>query len=288
MNEKNNLSLMAVLAHPDDESFGMGGTLAKYAAEGVDCYLICATRGEVGEMDATYLEGFNSPAERRQYELMCAANQLGLKEVFFLEYRDSGMEGSEDNSHPQSLYAAELDKVAGDIVRLIRQLKPDVLITFDPIGGYRHPDHIKIHQATVRAFKLSSDPDYLSADGLQPFQVSKLYFHTMPKTMLIWAIRFLRLMRKDPTRFGKNQDIDLVSIASVQFHTHAVIDFRNVALKRSEAAACHSSQGGKKSGGGLVSQIQRFFLSKDWFMRAFPEVIDGEPIEKDLFSGLRN
>jgi len=100
----NKLSLLAVLAHPDDETFGMGGTLAKYANEDTDVYLICATHGEVGEMDAEFLEGFESPAQRREYELRCAAKNLGIKEVIFLKYRDSGMAGSENNSHPDSLF----------------------------------------------------------------------------------------------------------------------------------------------------------------------------------------
>ena len=90
--------LLAVLAHPDDESFGTGGTLALYAQQGAQVYLVCATRGEVGEMDPKHMRGFNSIAERREDELRCAAEKLGLTKVFFLNYRDSGMPGSPDNS----------------------------------------------------------------------------------------------------------------------------------------------------------------------------------------------
>ena len=105
-------TLLAVLAHPDDESFGMGGTLALYAARGVDVHLICATRGEVGEVSPELLAGFGSVAELRESELRCAAGHLGLKGVHFLEYRDSGMEGSPDNKHPQALAAQPLEAVA--------------------------------------------------------------------------------------------------------------------------------------------------------------------------------
>jgi LmbE family N-acetylglucosaminyl deacetylase len=137
-------SLTAVLAHPDDESFGMGGTLALYARKGVDIHLICATRGEAGEMDPDCLEGFDSIAERRESELRCAAEQLGITSVHFLNYRDSGMSGSPANQHPQALANAPIADVAQSIAEQIRRLRPQVIITFDPIGGYKHPDHIAI------------------------------------------------------------------------------------------------------------------------------------------------
>src|SRR5512140_3835772 len=116
--------LLAVLAHPDDESFGMGGTLALYASQGADVYLVCATRGEVGTVDEEYLQGYASTAELREAELRCAASHLGLKQVFFLGYRDSGMPGSEDNRHPNAQVAHSVDEVAGKVVRYIRELKP--------------------------------------------------------------------------------------------------------------------------------------------------------------------
>jgi N-acetyl-1-D-myo-inositol-2-amino-2-deoxy-alpha-D-glucopyranoside deacetylase len=102
-------TLLAVLAHPDDESFGMGGTLALYAARGVEVHLVCATRGEVGEVSPELMKGFSSIAERREAELRCAAGVLGLAGVHFLDYRDSGMPGSEDNTHPQALAAQPLE-----------------------------------------------------------------------------------------------------------------------------------------------------------------------------------
>jgi len=286
MEKNKNLSLMAVLAHPDDETFGMGGTLAKYAFDGVDVYLICATRGEVGEMDEEFLKGFNSPAERREYELRCAATNLGIKEVIFLNYRDSGMAGSEHNQHPDSLFSANLEKVAEDVIQIIRRVQPDVVITFDPIGGYRHPDHIKIHEATVEAFKLSANPTYQDQLNQEPYQIKKFYYHSIPKDFLKWTVRLLRLIGKDPRKFGKNKDIDLVSIAEVHFPTHAIIHYAKVASLRDEASACHSSQGGSRVSGGLMGWLQRILGSKDRFMRAYPEPHLGEKIEKDLFQGI--
>ena len=134
--------ILVVLAHPDDETFGMGGTLAYYAHSGVEVYLVCATRGEVGEVPEGMMDGFTSVAELRESELRCAAGTLGLAGVYFLGYRDSGMPGSPDNQNPQALAAADQDKVVGEVVHYIRLLKPQIVLTFDPIGGYRHPDHI--------------------------------------------------------------------------------------------------------------------------------------------------
>ena len=174
-------TILAVLAHPDDESFGMGGTLAHYARRGCDVYLVCATRGEAGEMDPEHLLGFESIAEKRESELRCAAEHLGLKEVFFLPYRDSGMTGSPDNSNPQAQINAPLEEVAGRVVKFIRELKPDVVLTFDPIGGYRHPDHIHIHKATVMAFEHAADANFHPEAG-SPFQIRQAilsYFSTV-------------------------------------------------------------------------------------------------------------
>jgi len=268
--------LLAVLAHPDDETFGTGGTLALYAHQGVAVHLVCATRGEVGEMDEKYMRGFNSIAERREAELRCAADKLGLAGVYFLDYRDSGMPNTADNEHPQALAAQPVEQVAEEIAGYIRRLQPQVVITFDPIGGYRHPDHIAIHKATVAAF------EGLVKAGEAP---QKLYFHTIPRTLLRWAVRIMKLIGKDPRKFGKNGDIDIQSIVEVDFPTTAVIDYRSVADIRDEASACHASQGGASlTGAGLMGRARKLFMSKELYMRAYPPVQAGEKVERDLFA----
>jgi N-acetyl-1-D-myo-inositol-2-amino-2-deoxy-alpha-D-glucopyranoside deacetylase len=279
--------LLAVLAHPDDETFGTGGTLAMYARKGVDVHLVCATKGEVGDVDARYMEGFATVAERRESELRCAAGILGLKGVHFMGYRDSGMPGSPDNSHPNALVAQPLDQVAADVAHYFRRLKPQVVITFDPIGGYRHPDHIAIHQATVRAFEaVQKDINaFPGADGLPGFQPQKLYFQTISRSFMRFGVRLLRLLGRDPHHFGRNGDIDLASLAAVEFPVHARIDYRQVAKERNEAAACHASQGGEQQGGGLIGIIRRLTGAYDTYMRSFPAPIPGK-IEKDLFAGV--
>lgn len=276
--------LLAVLAHPDDETFGMGGTLAHYASKGVDTYLVCATRGELGEMDEDCLDGFSSAAERREHELRCAAKILGLKEVFFLDYRDSGMQGSPDNHHPRALAAQPVDKVAADIVGYIRQLRPQVVITFDPAGGYFHPDHIAMHNATVKAFFAAGDPHFL-VGSLMPFTPGKLYFQTISRAFIRIGVRILRIMGKDPRKFGRNGDIDLLKISEVRFPTHAAVDYRSVAKLRDKASACHASQGGRQMAGGMQGWLRNMFSPRETYMRAFPPPVDGV-VEKDLFEGV--
>ncbi len=277
-------TLLVVLAHPDDESFGTGGTLALYARRGVDVHLVCATRGEAGEMDPEYLEGFESIADRRVSELRCAAGVLGLSGVHYLDFRDSGMAGSVDNQHPQALINAPLDEVAGRIVPFIRSIKPQVVITFDPIGGYKHPDHIAIQRATVRAFKLAGDPAY--ENGLSPYSPQKLYFHLFPKRMLRWTVRLMQLVGRDPRHFGKNGDIDLLAIVEEgDFPTHARIDYQEVDSERQAAAACHSSQLGAMQRKGIQAWLMSLFNHHDHYMRAEPPAL-GKVKEKDLFEGI--
>jgi LmbE family N-acetylglucosaminyl deacetylase len=277
--------LLAVLAHPDDETFGMGGTLALYAWRGAQVYLVCATRGEVGEVPPDLMEGFASVADRREYELRCAADVLGLAGVHFLGYRDSGMPGSPDNHHPQALAAAPLEEVAARVAHYIRLLKPQVVLTFDPIGGYKHPDHIAIQRATVRAFDLAGSPDLM--EELPPYQPRKLYFHVMPRGFLRLAVRLLPLFGLDPHRFGRNQDIDLAALVEEDdFPVHAEIDIRPAASRRDAATACHASQlGGGAPSRGPVNWIMRRFGRKEQFMRAYPVAEKGLR-ERDLFQGI--
>src|SRR3972149_3799748 len=124
-------TILAVLAHPDDESFGMGGTLAYYAAKGVDVHLVCATRGEAGTVDAEFMKGYKSIAELREAELRCAAKALGLKRASYLGFRDSGMAGHKDNQLRSPLFKASVFRGADKIVAHVRRLRPQVVLTFD-------------------------------------------------------------------------------------------------------------------------------------------------------------
>jgi LmbE family N-acetylglucosaminyl deacetylase len=276
-----NPTFLAVLAHPDDESFGMGGTLAHYARRGCDVYLVCATHGEAGDVAPEHLTGYDSIAKLRESELHCASEHLGLKGVFFLPYRDSGMSGSPDNQNPNAQINAPLDEVAGLVVKYIRELKPEIVLTFDPIGGYRHPDHIHIHNATVLAFEKSGDQNYHPEAG-SPFQPAKLYFHTFPRWFLRIVVNIMPFFGKDPTRFGRNGDIDMKSIAEVNFPTHAKIDIRDVVEIKAAASACHASQGGMGMRRGVMGLFIKLFGEKEDYMQAYPSVLKKQRIKTDL------
>jgi LmbE family N-acetylglucosaminyl deacetylase len=276
-------TILAVLAHPDDESFGLGGTLALYAHRGYDTYLVCATRGEVGTVDAEYLNGFKNTAELRTAELERAAKILGLKDVFFLGYRDSGMPGTEDNKHPDAQINHSIDEVAGKVVRYIRDLKPEVVLTFDPIGGYRHPDHIHIHKATVLAFEKADDPSFHPEAG-EPFKPRALYYQVFPRAFLKWMTRMMPLMGKDPTKWGRNGDINLRELADVAFPIHVRVNIAPVADVKREAGAQHASQGGVGMRRGLMGFVTRFLGEKEDYMRAYPPVENGRyKVRNDLF-----
>ena len=278
-------TILAVLAHPDDESFGLGGTLALYASKGYDTYLVCATRGEAGTVDPEHLNGFKDTAELRTGELERAAKILGLKQVFYLGYRDSGMPGTEENKHPDAQINHPIDKVAGKVVSYIRELKPDVVLTFDPIGGYKHPDHIHIHKATVLAFEKADDPSFHPEAGT-PFKPRALYYQVFPRWFLKWMTRLMALTGKDPTKWGRNGDINLKELAEVEFPVHVRLDIRSVAEIKREAGAQHASQGGVGMRRGLMGFVTRVFGENEDYMRAYPSVDARFRRKHDLFDGI--
>jgi N-acetyl-1-D-myo-inositol-2-amino-2-deoxy-alpha-D-glucopyranoside deacetylase len=278
-------TLLAVLAHPDDETFGIGGTLALYAGRGDNVYLVCATRGEVGTVDPEHMRDHRSIADLREAELRCAAEHLGLKDVFFLDYRDSGMPGSADNKHPDAQVAHPVDEVAGKVVRYIRELKPDAVLTFDPIGGYRHPDHIHIHQATVLAFEKSDDASFHPESGA-PFKPRALYFQVFPRQFLRVATRLMPLVGIDPRRFGRNKDVDLRSLVDVDFPVHVRVDTRSVSESVAAASLCHASQGGGQMRSGIMGFVRRVFGEREEYMRAYPPVQNGRFLGRDLLEGV--
>ena len=277
-------TILAVLAHPDDETFGLGGTLALYAQKGFDVYYVCATRGEVGSADEEFMKGYKDTAEMRTAELMRAAKILGLKEVFFLGYRDSGMPGSADNKHPDAQVAHPIDEVAGRVVKYIRELKPEVVLTFDPIGGYKHPDHIHIQQATTLAFEKANDASFHPETGA-PFKPLALYYQVFPRGFLKWAVRLMPLFGRDPKKFGRNGDIDLTDLI-VDFPVHVRMDLRSVSEIKHHASVQHASQGGGQMRRGLMGFITRFFGEREDYMRAYPPVNGNFKRKRDLFDGI--
>ena len=278
--------ILAVLAHPDDETFGLGGTIALYAQKGYEVYYVCATRGEVGAADPEFMEGFNDVAEMRTTELMRAAKVLGLKDVFFLGYRDSGMPNTKENEHPNAQINYSVEEVAGKVVKYIRELKPDIVLTFDPIGGYKHPDHIHIQKATTLAFEKSDDASFHPEAG-EAFKPLALYYHVFPRWFLKWATRLMPLWGSDPRKWGRNKDIDLTDLL-VDFPIHVKVNIKPVEEIKREAAAQHASQGGGRftRNWSLFSVMNWLFGGEDAYMQVYPPVNGSFRKKHDLFDGV--
>jgi LmbE family N-acetylglucosaminyl deacetylase len=275
-------------AHPDDESFGMGATLAQYAAQGVEVYYVCSTGGELGTVAPKYLEGYNSIAELRVDELTNASKILGLTDFFYLGYRDSGMQGAPENKHPEAMAAAPVEEVAGRIVKLIRQIKPDVVVTHDEGGGYGHPDHLATHYGVVKAFQATGDPEQYPDAG-PAFQPAKLYFLLHPRRLMKVMIKLMPLLGQDPHHFGRNKDVDLTQTTRISYPIHAIvrIDKKYVEI-RNRAIACHASQSDGRTRRPMLFRLIDLFGKlqgpREYFMRAYPPPKRRK--EKDLFEGL--
>ncbi len=283
--------LLAIFAHPDDESFGPGATLAKYARAGVAVHYLCGTRGELGAADPEHLQGYAEAGDMRWAELACAAGALGLAGIHHLGYRDSGMPGSESNGHPQALTAQPVEAVAARLAHFIRRLKPQVVLTHDTIGGYRHPDHIMLNQATVMFFERMRDPAaFPDPEGLPDYYPQKLYYPVFSRRFLKILAQALSWLGRDPRKFGRNHDIDLLSLTEVEFPIHAVIDTRGApAAAKARAAACHRSQlAGGPPRSGVLGLLAKLAGRHDQFMRVYPQVAEGERVrEKDLFERVK-
>ena len=181
--------LLLVHAHPDDETINNGVTMAKYAADGINVTLVTCTRGEEGEVLVDSLLNLASSkddklGEHREVELKNAMDELGIKDFRFLgapnkKWRDSGMMGTPQNDRKDVFWQADLDEVANELVKIILETKPQVLITYDEFGGYGHPDHIKAHQIAMRAAEIASQQDW---------QVSKIYWNTTPRSVIQMGI----------------------------------------------------------------------------------------------------
>lgn len=262
---------MCCVAHPDDESLGLGGTLARYAAEGIETYLVTATRGERGWPGPPEDNpGLEKLGEIRTAELLKAADALGIKEVNFLDYID----GDLDQADPQE--AAR--KIAG----YIRQIRPHVIATFDPFGGYGHPDHIAISQLTTGAIITAAGPEHIDNTSHSPHQVQKLYY-------MAWTADD-EAVYEDV--FGKLvMTIDGQKRGTVGWPAWSLttdIDTTDYWPQVWKAVQCHRSQ--------LVAYQRLANLSDEqhkqlWgistFYRAFSLVNGGREREDDLFTGLR-
>lgn len=280
-----NRRLLIAVAHPDDEAFGYGGLISKYVAQGVDVYLIVSTNGDVGTVSPEFLNGYNSIAELRLAELDCATEMLGFSKVFKFGYKDSGMMGSETSNDPACSWQAPREELARRVVEVIREVRPQVVLTFNQYGGYGHPDHIAIQRATADAFKLAGDTGYVT-DGQMPYQPQKLYYSSPAPFWVRWRIWRALLGRNNPRKMGRNNDIDIVAILENIEPTHALVDVRDYLAVWDKAAMCHASQlAGPR--GQQPMWFRRLFQGRQGFTRVHPAPVANRVDEYDLFAGVQ-
>jgi LmbE family N-acetylglucosaminyl deacetylase len=278
--------LLGIFAHPDDESFGPGATLARYAAEGADVHVVIATDGIAGSVeDPAHIGEHETLAQVRSAELSRAAVALGVTTVWSLPYRDSGMRDTPDNDHPAALIQQPLQHTVDEVLEYIERLRPQVIVTHDPYGGYGHPDHIRCCEATTTAFfvvrERAAADAYAGWAGPQ-----KLYYTAFPKGVIKLVARVMPLIGKDPTALGRNKDINLVEISQWETPVHSRIyvgDYQEAKLRASEA---HASQfgGGPSWATAMPPALRRRLMDYDRFTLAYPPPTG--IVETDLFAGI--
>jgi len=268
--------LMAVLAHPDDESLGVGGALAKYAAEGVEVFVLTATRGDRGRYrghrpGADEHPGPVALAEIRETELRNAALELGVREVSVLDY------------HDQALDRADPQRVIADIVGHLRRVRPDVVITFGPDGSYGHPDHIAISQFATAAIVAAGDCAF-TCEGVEDAQhaVSKLYYMAWPEST--WHAYQAAVQRLVATVDG----VERCATPWPDWAITTVIDTSDMWRTVRRAVSCHVSQiDGYQHFMDLSPHHHQALWGRQSFYRAFSTVNGGRSRETDLFEGIQ-
>ncbi len=232
------LTLLAVHAHPDDESISTGGILAKYSAKGLRTVLAYGTRGEAGDiLNPEFVApkpGLNIK-EIRSTELEAAVKVLAVGSVYFLGYRDSGMAGSPENHHPQAFVQADIQEATAKLVKIIRRVRPHVMVTYNEKGTYLHPDHIMANRVTLRAFQASADARFEIGEALEPWQPAKLYYTAIP-------LERIRRMHRIVTERGEEPGFDPDVIGTPEDKISTVIDVREYLSQKLEALNCHQSQ----------------------------------------------
>lgn len=267
------LRLMAILAHPDDETLAVGSTLARYAAEGVQTFLVTATRGECGWQGPPADDpGPEALGQMREAELRAAAEVLGVHEVCLLGY----MDGDLDRANPA--------EATGRIAAHLRRIRPQVVVTFGPEGAYGHPDHIAISQLALTAVLCAADASYVDPEHQPAHRVAKFYFVvSTPES----AQAFIQATGSDIT-----MDVDGVVRGTVPWPEWAIttrVDSDAYWRTAWQAWLCHASQ--RPSYGaidGIIDDYHRVLLGEHTFYRVLSAVNGGRSLETDLFAGLKD
>jgi N-acetyl-1-D-myo-inositol-2-amino-2-deoxy-alpha-D-glucopyranoside deacetylase len=247
--------ILLVYAHPDDEIFGAAGTMAALRERGLPVTLVCATRGEAGEISDPALATPETLAAVREGELRTAMAALDVDDVRFLDYRDSGMEGTPENDDPRALVQQPEAIVAAQIAAVIRDVRPRAVVTFGPDGVYGHPDHLYVHRATVRAVHLAPRP-------LAPFEVSALYFSTTPRERL----QERAALRRGPFKDMKPERLALIGTPRAEITT--ALDVGRYLQRKRAAIRAHRTQFGPDGPMAELpgDEVDRIF-SREHFVR---------------------
>lgn len=299
--------LLLVHAHPDDESIGQGATMARYVAEGRDVTLVTCTAGEMGEIlvpDLEHLAADREDAlgEHRRGELAAAMAALGVTDHRFLggfgTYRDSGMAWHEDGHavgdpeviarHPNAFWNADLTEAADHLVEVIREVRPQVLVTYDEFGGYGHPDHIQAHRVAMYGAALAAVPSYRKDLG-EAWEISKIYWGAMSESRLREGLRMLREAGDTTTFEGMDPDGPMPRIATADDNLAARIDGTAYLGQKMDALRAYATQ--------ITTDGPFFALSNNVGAEAmgveFYRIVKGsvaevgdDGLETDLFAGL--
>lgn len=284
--------LLLVHAHPDDETINNGATMARYAAEGAHVTLVTCTLGEEGEVIPPALAHLAADrdgglGEYRIGELAAAMRELGVSDHRFLggagRYRDSGMMGVEQNARPECFWQAEVDEAAALLVEILREVRPQVLVTYDPNGGYGHPDHIQAHRIAMRAAELAAEPAYRRDLG-DPHAVDKIYWNCLPRGVVAEGLEQLR-QAGVPGPVPSLDDLPgLVDDKDVT----AVIDGSRFLDAKAAAMRAHATQITVTPDGAffaLSNGLSMPIVAHEFYRLAQGEPGEGIP-EGDLFAGL--
>ncbi|MEV7414204.1 N-acetyl-1-D-myo-inositol-2-amino-2-deoxy-alpha-D-glucopyranoside deacetylase [Streptomyces sp. NPDC089919] len=287
--------LLLVHAHPDDESINNGATMAKYAAEGAHVALVTCTLGEEGEVIPAGLAHLVADREdtlgaHRIGELDAAMAELGVTDHAFLggpgRFRDSGMMGLAQNRRPGAFWNTAVDDAAPYLVEVIRRVRPQVLVTYDPDGGYGHPDHIQAHRVAMRAAELAAEKAFRKDLG-EPHEIDKIYWNRVPRSVVEAGFELLRA-EGTKTPFPGVAQVDDVPGVVEDARITAEIDAPAYAAAKAAAMRAHVTQ---------ISVDGTFFalsndLAQPLFVKEYYELVRGRSgapegeREQDLFAGV--
>jgi len=291
--------MVLVHAHPDDETIGSGVTMAKYVADGAHVTLVTCTGGEEGEIlvpDLEHLAAHHNDelAPQRKVELANAMKALGVTDHRYLggfgRYRDSGMMGTEPNNRPDAFWQADLTDAATDLVAVLREVRPQVVITYDQFGQYGHPDHIQAHRVATYGVALAAVASYRPDLG-QAWDVPKVYWTALPRSFIQKGIDAMRAMG-DTTFFGVEKAEDMPMAVADELVTSNV-DGRQFEPAKLEAMRAHETQITVEGPFfALSNNIGQEAMGVEFFRIAKGEAIPnpddpfGRSQETDLFAGV--